>query len=213
MAINQPDRFQYRTLLFDFGNVILDIDYAGAHSRFNTLLREDADRNKIDTVLEKFETGKVSTEIFLNTVISQCRREIQAYDILEAWNSMLIGIPKYRLELLQVLREKYNVYLLSNTNAVHIEWVDRYMRRIYQVQDFEHEYFDEAFYSHIVGFRKPDPAFYQHVIREAFVEPAHALFMDDTKANIEAASALGFQTYWIQPGEEVAEVLKVKGLY
>lgn len=200
-------------LLFDLGNVIIDIDIDGAIERVKSMLREDADEAEVEHAMIEYECGRISTEIFINHILRQSERNYQAIDVIEAWNSMLIGIPRYRLTMLEMLRPKYNVYLLSNTNALHLEWVHRYVKRAHKVSDFESSYFDQAFYSHEVGDRKPNPSIFKHVSEEAFMTPGRTLFMDDVFENIEAAQALGFHTFHVKPGVEVAEYLKLEGFY
>src|SRR5688572_10727692 len=120
-----------RNLLFDLGNVIIDLDVDGAFEKLEKLFRSDADKKIIDKALLDYECGRISTDIFINKFLSQSHGKVQALDIIEAWNSMLVGIPAYRLQMLRMLRQKYNVYLLSNTNALHLEWVHRYLTRVH----------------------------------------------------------------------------------
>lgn len=203
----------YHNLLFDFGNVIIDIDVEGAINKLKAFQRPDSNRDVIDHIYHEYECGRVSDELFINTFISQSRHDVQALDIINAWNSMLIGIPAHRLDMLLQLRDQYNVYLLSNTNSLHLEWVHRYMQRIFNVKDWERTYFDGTYYSHNIGTRKPDAKIYQYVIDDALLTPENTLFMDDLEANIVAAEKLGFGTKLVQPKEDVAEFLKVNGFY
>ena len=200
-------------LLFDFGNVIIDIDVEGAIGRMTRLFKNDVERSVLTRIVNEYECGRISTDIFLNKLISHSQPGVQAYHIVEAWNSMLIGIPAHRLEMLKSLRKKYNVYLLSNTNELHLDWVYKHLRRDHQVEDFEKEFFDQAFYSHLVGDRKPLPSIFRHVIDETLQSPALTLFMDDVKENIDVADQLGFQTHWVQPGEEIGEYLRKEGYF
>lgn len=202
-----------RNLLFDLGNVIIDIDIDGAYQRLQGLMREDVDMNAVKKALTDYECGHISTEIFINHMLRQCDHKVQALDVIEAWNSMLLGIPRYRLTMLEMLRPAYNVYLLSNTNALHLEWVHRYVQRTFKISNFEDTYFDTAFYSHLLGDRKPNASIFQRVSEEAFMTPDRTLFMDDTLENIEVAKSLGFHTHHVEPGQEIAEFLKVKEFY
>jgi glucose-1-phosphatase len=202
-----------RNLLFDLGNVIVDIDIEGAYSRLGNLFRKDARKEVIEKALLDYECGRISTDIFINAILSQSEHKYQALDVIEAWNSMLIGIPDYRLDMLDQLRSNYNVYLLSNTNALHLEWVHRYLRRVHQVESFEQKYFDHAYYSHLVGDRKPNASLFKFISEDAYMTPALTLFMDDMQANIDTADKLGFQTYLVKPGEEIAEYLKMGRYY
>jgi glucose-1-phosphatase len=204
---------QYRNLLFDFGNVLIDIDVPGAIEQLKSLVKKDNAEQVFQEALLKYETGKISTDIFINTLLSQCGPNVQALDIIEAWNSMLIGIPEYRLEMLTMLRPNYNLYLLSNTNELHIEWITRYLHRRHGIHDFEKRFFDGVYYSHLVKDRKPNPSIFQHVMTDALLTPSLTLFMDDVQENLDAANQLGFGTHLVKEKEDIAEFLKVEGFY
>ncbi len=202
-----------QNLLFDLGNVIIDLDIEKTSNKLKSLFRTDADKNIVDRILIEYECGRVSTDIFINTLLSQSNRSVQALDLIEAWNAMLIGIPAYRLEMLKILKDNFNVYLLSNTNELHLEWVHRYLRRTHDINDFEEQFFNQAFYSHILGDRKPLPSIFRHVMDDASVTPALTLYMDDVQENIDAAEQLGFNTYLVKPDVDIAEYLKKEGYY
>ena len=204
---------KYRNLLFDLGNVIIDLDVDGAFEKLEKLFLPEVKKDFIDKTIFDYECGRISTEIFINKLLSQSHRKVQAVDIIEAWNSMLVSIPVYRLEMLRMLREKYNVYLLSNTNAMHLEWVHKYVDRTHSIRNFEKEHFHQAYYSHIVGDRKPLPSIFKYIIDDALLTPALTLYMDDIQENLDAAEKLGFKTYLVKPGEEIAEYLKMEGFY
>lgn len=202
-----------RNLLFDLGNVIIDLDIDGAFEKLGKLFRKDADRASIDKIMIDYECGRISTEAFIRELLHQSKNQVQSSDIIEAWNSMLVGIPMYRLEMLRMLRDHYNIYLLSNTNALHLEWVRRHVKKTHHVNDFEKELFHQAYYSHIVGDRKPLPSIFKHIIDDSFMTPALTLYMDDIQENLDVAKKLGFKTYLVKPGEEIAEYLKMEGYY
>ena len=202
-----------RNLLFDLGNVIIDLDIDKTIDDLDKLFRPDGDRSIVEKINKEYECGRVSTDIFINTLLSQCGRNVQAIDIMNAWNGMLVGIPVHRLEMLIMLRDKFNVYLLSNTNELHLDWVHRYMKNVHGVQDFEKRYFDQAYYSHLVGDRKPLASIYKHIIDDAYMTPGLTLYMDDVKENIDVAEKLGFKTHLVENGEDIAEYLKEEGFY
>jgi len=207
------DPKKIRNLIFDLGNVIIDLDEEKAFQSLDKLYRKDANRDLIDKVFIEFECGRVSSDIFINTLLSQSPQDVQALDIINAWNSMLIGIPEYRLEMLLMLRNNYNVYMLSNSNPIHIEWIHHYTRSVHHEDAFEKKYFDKVYYSHEVGFRKPMVGIYQHVIDDAILTPELSLFMDDKKENVAAAKRLGFKGYEVKAEKDIAEYLKVEGFY
>jgi putative hydrolase of the HAD superfamily len=204
---------EIRNLVFDLGNVIVDIDVEGAHARLGSFFRPDADEPLIHKAFIDYESGKLSTDLFINTILKQCDRKYQAIDIIGAWNSMLTGIPKHRLDMLMTLRKHYNVFALSNTNPMHLEWMRRYVRKEYHVESFDSTYFDTAYFSHLVGDIKPNASIFKFIRDDAGIVPQVTLFMDDIQKNVESAASIGFQTYLVTPGEEVGDYLKQKGLF
>lgn len=208
---------EIRNLLFDLGNVIIDIDIDGARTNIESLLDPKYPSKVVEhnlyKAIEQFEVGKMSKDVFLSTMLQYTRPGIQAHDMIEAWNSMLIGIPVYRLTMLEMLRENYNVMLLSNTNSIHLEWVYHHLRTNFGEQDFEQRYFDDAYYSHLIHCRKPNAKSFQIVVNQSYITPEKTLFIDDFEENIHAAQKMGFKTHHSPGDEEIAEVLKLKGFY
>ncbi len=202
-----------RHLLFDLGNVILDIDVDGAIDRLMQLSKVDGNQMSIEKILLEYETGRVSTDIFINTILRESKAHVQAIDVIKAWNSMLIGIPSHRLEMLTLLRREYSVYLLSNTNALHVEWLHTYVKREFGIDSFEKEFFDGVYYSHLVGDRKPMPSIFKHIVDDAMMTPSLTLFMDDVQENLAVAKKQGFKTYLVQPGTDIAGYLREEGFF
>jgi len=202
-----------RNLLFDLGNVIVEIDVDGAHDRLRKMYKADADEAVIQKAFLDYECGRISTAIFINALLKHCERRYQAIDIIEAWNSMIVGIPGHRLEMLLQLRDQYKVYLLSNTNELHLEWIHRYLRKEHKIDTFEKTYFDIAYYSHLVGDRKPNASLFKFIREDSYLVPALTLFMDDVQENLDTADKLGFQTYLVTPGEEIGEYLRKEGVW
>lgn len=193
--------------------MIIDLDLEKTTTELKKCFSSDADKNIIDRIFIEYECGRVSTDIFINTLLSQSNRSVQALDIIEAWNAMLLGIPVYRLEMLKILKDNFNVYLLSNTNELHLEWVHRYLSRAHHIDDFENRFFEHAYYSHLIGDRKPLPSIYKHIIDDACITPDLTLYMDDVKENIDVAEKLGFKTYLVNSDVDIAEYLKREGYY
>ncbi|MCB0687182.1 MAG: HAD family phosphatase [Saprospiraceae bacterium] len=197
-----------RNLIFDLGNVIIDLDFNASE----TLLQELTEISFVNPAKEDlevfmdFECGRIPEAIFLNHLIKKSDGKAQAYDLIEAWTAMLANIPLQRLEMLQALKKDYQVYILSNTNETHIRWVDQYLRDHYninQLSDIVHQ----AFYSHDLKARKPDDEIYLKMLQIAGISPQESLFFDDHPANIEAAKLLGIHGHVISPKEEIIDVL------
>jgi len=204
-------------ILFDFGNVIIDIDIPGAIDRIAAFrspkVSEETYDRELRKLVRKYEVDAISTDLFINGILKYADVSVQARDVIVAWNSMLVSLPEYRLTMLERLKDRFGLFMLSNTNYLHIEWVHEYLRTTHHIEDFESRFFDVVYYSHLIKARKPDSKAFEYVIEDAMITPEKTLFIDDNEANIETASDLGFQTLLSPSDKDVAEDLKLLGLY
>jgi FMN phosphatase YigB (HAD superfamily) len=186
------------TIIFDFGDVFINLDKQATKNAFQKLglsqWNEDLDRLNI-----QFETGKISREDFL-LGIQKHIPNASSNEILEAWNTILLDFPLYRLEFLQMLSKKYRLFLLSNTDAIHIETFEQ-KSGISFYSDF-YQCFEKVHFSFEIGMRKPNPEIFNYLLNEHELSAKRTLFIDDKKENTDAALALGFQVWNLQVGEE-----------
>lgn len=196
-----------KNIIFDLGNVIIDLDLPRSEQELIKLIgKKQLETIVAETnILERFEIGIVSEEIFLTTLKGTQNLENQA--IIDAWNAMLLGLPAHRLDMLEALKNKYNVYLLSNTNKIHLDWVYQYLEKRYNIKDFEERFFHKAYYSHLINLRKPNTNIYEYVLADAKMNAQETLFIDDNADNIEGAKYLGIQTILHPIGDEIVTVL------
>ncbi|GAA5224703.1 HAD family hydrolase [Membranihabitans marinus] len=184
------------TLIFDFGNVIIDIDMSSTIDAITKLTEVDFEAifRQDESVFIQYEKGLISTEAFINHIIRLSKKPIHANEIVAIWNSILLDIPPIRLKILEDLSQRYQLYLLSNTNTLHIQWAHRYMKRKYNVDNFETKYFNQVFYSHQLKARKPDQEIYKMVNDRIGVDKEEILFIDDLKENVTAAQDFGWNS-------------------
>lgn len=183
-----------QNILFDFGNVLIDIDIPRAFKEIEALLRSDVEEEaevEIHRLIPIYETGAINSEVFINGILKFCRPEVQATDVIAAWKSMLIGIPQARIEWLDKMKGFHRMALLSNTNEIHLEGVYSHLKKDHAGIDFEDDYFEQVFYSHLIGLRKPDPRCFEFVLNELEWEPEDTVFIDDVEENVAAADKLG----------------------
>jgi FMN phosphatase YigB (HAD superfamily) len=202
-----------KNIVFDFGGVLLQIDYRLTTQRLRELLDVTFDFQHLPQpalqLLKDYETGRIGTESFLWALQHMSAGDIPDPRLLiDAWNAMLIGWNRSHFELLRSLREKYQVYLLSNTNALHLEWVYQDLKINHQIDEFDSQFFTQTFYSHLIGMRKPDTSTYQNVAKIAGLEPSKTLFIDDLAPNTEGAARAGWQTYLHDPSDDLPSIIK-----
>ena len=204
-----------KNLIFDFGNVIIDLDIDRTWASLQHFVDDDYEQ-KLKTVYPTgdvfidFEVGKISEQTFLETLCSVANTPLSMRQVKEAWNAMLLTIKPERFEMLLRLRKDYRVFLLSNTNETHLSFVDGYLRTIYgfDIQHFSKTFFDKAYYSHLIGLRKPNDNIYEFVLNDACLKAEESLFFDDVPENTEGAKRVGLNVYLQRVGDEIMDVLK-----
>lgn len=190
--------YKYDTLIFDIGNVIVDIDYMRPVAEFQKLtvvdFAEIASYNRDHKLFDAFEKGKLSEAEFHNELRRFLRPGVTDKEILDAWNSILIAYPKAKLELLETLKNNYRVLALSNINETHVRELDRVAAQQLGASAFA-DFFHKAYYSHEMGLRKPEKEIYEEVLRTENLNPERTFFVDDLAENVASARQVGLDAY------------------
>ncbi len=186
-----------KNLIFDLGGVILDLSV-------DTTLRSFADLSGIDAGavkklfatskgFEAYEKGEISDDEFRDFVKTLYSISASDEQLDACWNAMLLNIPVKKLELLETLKTKYNVYLLSNTNNIHVHYINNTLLPRIECNSLD-DFFHRSYYSHQMKKRKPDAEIFQQVLEEGNFKPDETLFLDDNSDNIRGAGKLGIKT-------------------
>ncbi len=197
-----------KTIIFDFGNILLPLDYPKCFAAFKKVLGIDFSTGLPDNTkahLFRYEKGEINTESFL-WHLQQFNPQAEIRDIIAAWNTLLVPVPGYRFDMIASLRDKYNVVMLSNINDMHMNWIHSDLKKRLDISDFREQYFDQVFYSHLIGYRKPDETCYAYVQAELGIENGKdILFIDDLAINIDAAKKFGWRGVVHDPSDEIVE--------
>lgn len=188
-----------KAVILDLGVVIINIDQDKTLRAFERLGIDLEDINESMPIFKQYEKGEMSDEDFIQALKNALKGNATEEQIIKAWNAMILDIPTYRFRLIEKLREHYKVYLLSNTNSIHIKEIKEYIRQYHPNEDW-HNTFDKMFLSYEIGLRKPDAAIYEHVLNEVNLKPEETIFVDDSRANIKGAEKLGINCIWTQKG-------------
>ncbi|MGE0088513.1 MAG: HAD family hydrolase [Bacteroidales bacterium] len=200
-----------KNIIFDLGGVIINLDTQKTASEMKNLGFDDFEKsysllNQID-LFDLLEKGLITPEQFRMEIRKHISKSVSDAQIDEAWSAMLLDFPKDRIKLIQYVKRKYRIFLLSNTNKIHF---DKYNSDFNAVYGFSfNTLFEKAYYSFEIGHRKPDLDIYMHVLKHSNLIPEETLFIDDSEANIKTAKLLGIQTLWIdlKNGEDVVKKL------
>ena len=196
-------------IIFDLGGVILTLDMPAAEKKFTALGVKNYNGlfrgGNVSSFFKDYEIGAIDNTNFLNSLRELAGLPLSDEALTDAWNAMLGVFPEERIELLNRLREKYRLFLFSNTNAIHLDT----FRKMY-ADAFKNAYFDDhfekAYYSHLLGMRKPETDAYRRILQEQQLDPSRTLFIDDSLPNIEGAASAGLKGIHLKPGMTILDI-------
>ncbi len=186
------------SIIFDFGDIFINLDKQAPIDGLKSLGLNDWNE-ELDQLNIAFEKGEISKDSFLSG-IQQHIPNASTDEILKVWNSVLLDFPLYRLEFLQMLSKKYRLFLLSNTDAIHIKRFE-HKSGISFFSDF-YQCFEKVYFSFEIGMRKPETKIYHYVLNNHELQAKTTLFVDDKKENTDAALSIGLNVWNLQVGEE-----------
>ena len=196
-------------IIFDLGGVILDIDYNRTRKEFEDLgvaqFDEMYSQANANHLFQKLETGHISNDDFFKELSSVTNYGLTPQQIRTAWDAMLLEFRENSLNFLKEIKAKYNTYLFSNTNFIHMEAFHKIFHKKERAHPFN-DYFDKAFYSCEIGLRKPDAESYQWILDHLNIKADKTLFIDDSIQNVEAAMGVGMKTIHFEKGMKIEEL-------
>ena len=197
-----------KNIIFDLGGVILNIDFKQTENALKELgidnLAAYMTQFHITSFFKEYEMGKIDDAAFIKSIQSLSLKPLTEEEVINAWNALLLDFPQERIELLRNLKEKYRLFLLSNTNLIHYR---KFQEQIYlQTGGYLEDLFEKTYYSHTVGLSKPDMAIFKLVIDANKLEPGETLFVDDTESNMAGAKQAGLQVAHIRPGTSILDL-------
>ena len=201
---------QPKSIIFDFGGVLLNLDLERSRQAFFNLGIPHFDRlytfYQASSLFEELETGRLTPAAFFESLRKESDRPLSDEAITLAWNALLLDYRQESLAFVDRLGKRMPVFLYSNTNLIHY---DCFQQRIRETTPYGHlnDLFEKAYYSHELGLRKPHVDGYLHILRENNLNPGETLFVDDNADNIEGAKQVGLLTHHLQPEESVEKVL------
>lgn len=185
-----------KNIIFDLGGVILNIDYQLTVEAFKKLGIDDFEeifsQYKQSTLSDDFETGRITELEFYEGIKTISGKDFTFEEYKNAWNALLLDLPKERINILKKLSKKYRLFLFSNTNETH------YKEFVTKVESDFNTIFEKTYYSHQFGKRKPDSDSFLSILKENNLIIEETLFVDDSIQHIESTNLLGIRTLLIQ---------------
>lgn len=202
---------KFKAVIFDFGNVIINIEFQRIYQTFAKFTSKPIayieKRITEDQIFRRYESGQFTDEEFREVIRQTLGFPLSDHEVDTAWNAILLDIPSDRIDLIHKIRQKYPVFLLSNTNNIHITASNNYLKKTHGIKSLD-ILFDKLFLSYEMGMWKPDTEIYYEVLRSINLEPKEVVFFDDNLQNIESAKAIGMQTILVESTTSVVEYCK-----
>lgn len=198
----------FKNIIFDFGDIFINLDKQAPIKEMQKWGLKEFEPS-LTELLFSYEKGLMDSETFL-LEMNEFFPTANSEQIKKGWNSIILDFPEYRLEFIEQLamEKEYNLILLSNTNALHIEKVIENMGRA-RFERFK-KCFEKFYLSHEINFRKPDAEIYQFVLDTNKLKASETFFVDDTLENTLASEKLGITSWNLEVGKEDIVQLKSK---
>lgn len=193
-----------KNIVFDLGGVIINLDNRRTEAAFTALgvksFREYFGHGFAASFFKDYEVGKLSDKEFIGSIRQLAGLDqVPDSEIVKSWNALLLDFPAERIRLLKELRKTYRLFLFSNTNALHLAALRQIWTDSFGGGSLD-DYFEKAYYSHLMGMRKPDPESFRFILEENRLLGPETLFVDDAIVNVEGAEYAGLRGLFLRPG-------------
>ena len=192
---------EIKNIIFDLGGVIINLSTQTTVKQFAKLggiTEEEVNLRMMQSKeFHDYEKGLISDARFRELVRDMLAANASDAEIDRCWNAMLLDIPIERIQLLERLKTRYRIFLLSNTNEIHFNCFSEIVNQMTGKTSLD-LYFEKAYYSHRMKMRKPDREIYDFVLAENKLNPTHTIFLDDNLANLKGAEQCGIKTFHVQ---------------
>jgi len=198
-----------KNIIFDLGGVIYAIDYLATIRAFKDLGIKNfeqiyAKAGQSD-LFDALETGRISKAEFLREIKGYLNSSISDDDVINSWNAMLIDFMPDALKCLKALNGDYRIFLLSNTNEIHIKEIKSRVGEVFYSEFCQ--LFEQVYLSHDLGLRKPHTEVFTYILSEKGLNPSETLFIDDSPQHVDGAVQAGLKAYHLKNDERISQLL------
>ncbi len=177
-----------QALLFDLGNVLVEIDFERVLDRWASLAGCDAqkvrERFSHDEPYQRFERDEIGAADYFASLRRSLGIELSDAQFLDGWNRVFVRTVPGVEDLVKRAARRLPLYAFSNTNVAHqAHWSTRFAELLAP--------FTQVFASPQLGLRKPEPEAFHAVARDIGLAPQRILFFDDSLENVDGAHAVG----------------------
>ncbi|MFM9074906.1 MAG: HAD family hydrolase [Bacteroidota bacterium] len=199
------------SIIFDLGDVIIDLDIPGTISRFADCSGKSVEEVRMicstSPVFLDYEKGLITNTQFRAGANRLFNTSLSDDELDNIWNSMLLDVPAEKITMLEELARNHRLFLLSNTNDIHIRCFSGIFNKASGGRPID-DFFEKVYYSHQINMRKPNEEIFRFVLEQNRLDPSATLFLDDNADNIRGAAATGIHTFHVTHPSVVINVFK-----
>ncbi|MCF8378558.1 MAG: HAD family phosphatase [Bacteroidales bacterium] len=200
-----------KNIIFDFGGVIINIDYFRTRDAFLKLGLDNFDeiysQFNQNPIFDQFETGRINEDIFFSEIEKLSEGRLIRKDSIEAWNAMLLDFPQDNYEFLKSIKNKYRTFLLSNTNETHLEYYFNKLKVWYGIENMD-PLFEKTYFSCRLNLRKPNVEIFDYVLKDSQLRPEETLFIDDSPQHVEGARKAGLRAFHLTKPKGIIDLIR-----
>jgi len=193
-----------KAIIFDLGGVIYNINYQKTIEEFIAIglnkKKYIYSQEYQSEIFNQLEIGAITSEDFLLELKKNSSSQ-SISKIKKAWNCMLLDLPKERVKLLKKIKNKIPLFLLSNTNAIHIAEIKNKIGKK-KYTDF-YRIFNKVYFSYEIKKRKPDVDTFKFILKENNLSAKNVVFIDDSIQHINAAKIIGINTIFLDKNQDI----------
>jgi len=208
--MQKENKFQIKNIILDLGGVILDVSYEGPVFAFKKLGVENFNdlfsKKKQEHFFDNYEKGIISDEEFRDEIRKHIPKPVTDEQIDKAWNELIYTVPPPRMEFLVHLKKNYRLFMLSNTNKIHIKALTEILNNQFGKNVFM-QLFDKIYFSCNLQMRKPDAEIFELVLNENKLKKEETIFIDDSIQHVEGAKKIGLPAYYLDLSKRTLETL------
>lgn len=201
---------EIKNIIFDLGGVIINLDIPKTIAEFNKLsvvpFESIYTQLQQSPIFDLFDKGQISETDFFKELKKYLKEDVTDTQMIDAWNAMLLDFPIHRLQLLNSLKSKYRIFLLSNTNETHITQLESDLHKEHRYKNLE-PFFEKVYYSCRIGMRKPDSDIFKFVLNQNKLNAHETIFIDDSPQHIKGALNTGIQSYLLPRDKDVSDLI------
>ncbi len=191
-----------KAFIFDIGNVLVRFDYGKLRRSLESLGGQTADLAQLEKLSKGYERGGIGRSDFLAQLSTVFSHPAPEAEIARAWQDIFeANYPMW--EAVEKLQSQYPLYLLSNTNCLHHEFIEAEYSVLQK--------FTDGVFSYRAKLLKPEPEIFLLAIRQFGVRPEETFYIDDMAANVTAGLTCGLRAYQYDPDAHEDFLLTLRG--